>query len=390
MAADELELWEGAPARPVRLPDAVLDALVGSELVDVAYRSGDAVAVAARRKVGVARVGPLVVRIHPKLPIHRVLYLVGYASDRGWRTGAVSFEAVGDLLNVVADAFLRQVEPALAEGPLQGYHEVDESLTVIRGRVREQEQVRRRFGIPLPVLVRYDEFSADIAENQILRTAATRLLRLPGLAGPVRTRLRHVDATLGAATELIPGRPLPAWRPSRLNQRFHLALWLAELVIRHASFDLPSGAVRADGFVVDMAKVFEDFVTKALGAALARHGGRCAPQRRLWLDTGRTVEIKPDLTWLVDDAPTAVIDAKYKAEKPAGFPNADVYQMLAYCTALDLGAGHLVYARGNEAEQSATIRNAGIEVRCHTLDLEQPPEALLAQIEALAATIAGQ
>lgn len=102
------------------------------------------------------------------------------------------------------------------------------------------------------------------------------------------------------------------------------------------------------------------------------------------------MEIKPDVTWLVGDAPAAVVDAKYKAEKPAGFPNADVYQMLAYCTALGLGAGHLVYARGNEAEQSATIRNAGIEVRCHTLDLEQPPEALLAQIEALASTIAGQ
>ena len=33
-----------------------------------------------------------------------------------------------------------------------------------------------------------------------------------------------------------------------------------------------------------------------------------------------------------------MIDAKYKAEKPAGYPNADLYQLLAYCTVLGLTA----------------------------------------------------
>jgi len=31
----------------------------------------------------------------------------------------------------------------------------------------------------------------------------------------------------------------------------------------------------------------------------------------------------------------------------AGYPNADLYQLLAYCTLLGLPAGHLVYTRGN-------------------------------------------
>jgi len=39
-----------------------------------------------------------------------------------------------------------------------------------------------------------------------------------------------------------------------------------------------------------------------------------------------------------------VVDAKYKAEKPSGFPNAGVYQMLAYCLRLGLPEGHLVNA----------------------------------------------
>lgn len=389
-ATREIELYEGGDAVFVRVGDAVLDALVGSELVDVQYRAGDGVAIAPRRKVGVARVGPVVLRIHPKVPIQRLFWLLGFTADRHWRSGVVPFAVTDELVVAIADAFLRQVEPALGEGPLQGYHEVDDALNVLRGRVREQEQLRRRFGIPVPIFVRYDEFDTDIAENQILRTAADRLRLLPGLSGVVRTRLRHVDATLAGAALLRHGRPIPAWRPTRLNQRFHLALWLAELIIRQTSLDQPRGTVQADGFVVDMAKVFEDFVTTALGSAPEAFAGTGVAQRRLWLDEGSTIPIQPDLTWLRDGVPVAVIDAKYKAEKPSGFPNADVYQMLAYCTALGLTEGHLVYAKGNDAERSAVIRHARIAICCHALDLDAPPDVLLSQVDQLAKSIGSQ
>jgi 5-methylcytosine-specific restriction enzyme subunit McrC len=386
----EIELTEGGDAVFVDVEGAVLDALVASDLVEVQYRAADGIAVVAKHKVGVARVEPIVVRIHPKLPIQRIFWLLGFTSDRGWRTGPVPFAVADDLVITIADAFLRQIEPALEEGPLQGYHEVDDELNVIRGRVREQDQLRLRFGVPVPVFVRYDDFGANIPENRILRTAAHRLLRLPGVGGNLRTRLRHVEATLGD-TSLIPrGTPIPRWRPTRLNQRFHLSLWLAELIIRQTSLEQSSGGVQADGFIVDMAKVFEDFVNDALGAALVAIGGKCVPQRKVWLDEGDTVELKPDLTWLREGEPLAVVDAKYKAEKPSGFPNADLYQMLAYCTALQLDAGHIVYAKGNDAESSAVIRNAGIAVYCHTVDLDSLPETLLAQLTSVAGTIASR
>jgi len=47
-----------------------------------------------------------------------------------------------------------------------------------------------------------------------------------------------------------------------------------------------------------------------------------------------------------------VIDAEDKAEKPGGFPDAGLHQMLAHCTALRLPLGHLGYAKGNEAGRS--------------------------------------
>ena len=89
----------------------------------------------------------------------------------------------------------------------------------------------------------------------------------------------------------------------------------------------------ASGFLVSMPKVFEDFVTTAFREALGmRFGGRGVCQDARWfLDESRTVALRPDLVWypVATGAPALVLDAKYKAERYSGFPNPDIYQMLA-------------------------------------------------------------
>jgi 5-methylcytosine-specific restriction enzyme subunit McrC len=79
-----------------------------------------------------------------------------------------------------------------------------------------------------------------------------------------------------------------------------------------------------------------------------------------------------------------VVDAKYKAEKRGGYPDADLYQMLAYCTALGLREGHLVYAKGNAAHAAHQVRHAGVVIHQHALDLDQGPAGLLADIATVA------
>ena len=98
--------------------------------------------------------------------------------------------------------------------------------------------------------------------------------------------------------------------------------------------------------------------------------------------------MKPDFVlYGPDGAVCAVVDAKYKAEKREGFPDADPYQMLACCTALGLPEGHLVYAKGNASHAAHTVRHAGIVIHQHALDLGQDRCGLLADIEKVAARL---
>jgi 5-methylcytosine-specific restriction enzyme subunit McrC len=98
--------------------------------------------------------------------------------------------------------------------------------------------------------------------------------------------------------------------------------------------------------------------------------------------------LRPDIVWRIGGANVAVIDAKYKAEKPSGYPNADLYQLLAYCTILGLRTGHLVYAASNEEPARHVILQAGTTIVCHALDLAASPEVILGDVASLARKIA--
>jgi 5-methylcytosine-specific restriction enzyme subunit McrC len=386
----QVELDEFGPAVEVPLTDLEGRRLAASGIVAATPSLHDPGVwlVRAAGKVGVAELGNVAVWVRPKVPIGRLLFLLGYASNpAGWRDETVDLTGGEDLLPALAHALWRQANRALRQGLLQGYRVREEALPVLRGRLRESEQLRRHHGSAIPVEVRYDEFTSDIAENQLLRTATQRMLQVPRVDQECRRRLRHLLIRMADVTPLVRGQPLPQWSPTRLNARYHTALRLAEVVLRGTSVEHAAGATAVNGFMLDMPRLFEDFVTVAIAELLQRRGGRTRRQDSHFLDQDSQVRMKPDLVWHRGNGPAAVVDAKYKAEKPAGFPEADLYQMLAYCTALGLTHGHLIYARGNEQPARYTIRNTGVEINCHVLDLGQRPSALLAQASRVADVI---
>lgn len=386
----EVDLDELGPWLPVPLHDDQAVALLESKVVDVRRAVvGAAYEVRAAGWVGAARIAGVDLRIRPKVTVARLLFLLGHARDtRAWRDDTVGVAVGAELLPAMADALWRQVDRALQGGLLQGYQVVEDALPLVRGRIREADQLRRRFGRALPVEIRYDDFTTDIAENRILRTAVDRMLALPSISADARARLARQRVRLAEVTSLPFGVVRPVWRSSRLNEHYAPALRLAEIVLDGTSVEPLRGPVAASGLLVSMPRLFEDFVTSVLGERLtARRGRVVAQDTARSLDLDGYVPLRPDLVWYDGVRPLAVVDAKYKAEKPEGFPGADAYQLLAYCTAYGLRRGHLVYAAGNDQPPAYRITGAGVEVATHTLDLAAVPATLLRRVEGLAAAV---
>ncbi|SCL69094.1 hypothetical protein GA0070606_4974 [Micromonospora citrea] len=155
----------------------------------------------AGRKIGAARIGRVELHIEPKVPIARLLFLVGYARNpKGWRDESVSLTEHDGLVPALAAALSRQTDRTLRQGPL---HRSRSLAARARGRRRITA------GAPPP------------------RRAARR---------------GHPAAA---------GEPVPDWRPTRLNERLRIVLRLAELVLAGASVEAGRGGVLSNAFLLD-------------------------------------------------------------------------------------------------------------------------------------------
>lgn len=369
-------------------------ALSQSNLVEVRPEDEHTWRVLPCGRVGAVRIGDVQVQVVPKerVGLSRLLFLLGYADNPGFRPEDVEATAEPDLWPALAESLARLTDRALERGVLQGYRSHDDALRTVRGRIRVSDQVARRPGFLIPLEVSYDEYTVDTAENRILRSALRRMQGVPRLNTDVRRRLAHLDGKLTGADLCAPGAPLPRWQPTRLNQRYQPALRLAELVLRHASAEAGPGGLQVAAFVVEMWKVFEDFVGTALREALYRRPGRTDLQYRDHLDVPAVGQPRGDVAMAVDivhldprDRPQLIFDAKYKVAADGGrYPNADHYQMLAYCTALDVPEAWLVYAQGSAGVVERQVRNSHVRIIEYPLDLGADPRALLGQVADLA------
>ena len=339
--------------------------------------------------VGVISTEALTLEIRPKVPIKNLLFMISYSLDRNsWPHSIADLQQDDTLVEAMALAFAVQVRRAIQRGLHHDYRSEEDALAVVRGRLRFDEQLRRHYARFPPIEVRYDEFTADIVENRLIKAAFTRLGRMRLRSA----RTRRILATLNQAFDAITltefdGHNLPDVVFTRLNEHYRPAIELAKLILRSTAYDLRHGGLRASALLIDMNQVFEDFVVTALREAL-HLSLRAFPQQSrghsLRLDEAGTIHLYPDISWWDGRQCRFVGDAKYKRIDLNGAKNSDVYQLLAYCIAADLPGGMLIYAAGEAEPIIHEIVHLGKQIEVRTLDLSVAPDEILGQVHRIA------
>jgi len=382
--SDLAALREGQVLESVALTRDEAAALNSSGLVTV-QPGADGWRVIAAHTVGAIRCGDLVVRVRPKIGALHLLRLLARAHGvAGLKLDEllVGVAEDPDITTVLALLFAEEASTAMAAGPLRGYRTEEQTLSVLRGRLRLRDQELRRFGRLVPLEVTVDEWTTDTDENRRIRVACRRLLLFAEAPQSARDRLVHLDRLL-ADVWLVPrGVPLAPWTPTRLNTRLHGLLHLADLVLDQATVEHRVGTVEVHGFVLSMAWLFERLIQQLLTEA---SGLVCVlAQRPRPLDIQARLTIKPDLEFTDGGRVVAVADTKYKLLDEQGkFPNADAYQLVTYCARLGLNVGHLIYAAGEPHPEPFDIDGAEIRLIIHSVDLQQPVANLESQVQTL-------
>ena len=333
--------------------------------------------------VGALDFGDLSVLIQPKLGIPKLLSMACYATGafKPQDLRMFNFEEELALPDTLALSLTSAARRAFTRGLLHGYRRREEALQTVRGRIRFAEQLRRRFAVPLPIEVRYDEFTDDILANRLVKSAAVRLGRMRLRSSQAIRGLRWVTGVLeNVAAVEFQATDVPKVSFDRLNLHYRDVVELSRLILRHGAFEARRGTVQASGFLMDMNVVFQEFVTQALRDELGTSERGFPSERSVPFDAKCSIRLRPDLSWWDGRVCTFVGDAKYKNLTGRSVPVGDLYQLLAYATALDLQGGLLIYAQGEAEAGTFDVLNSGKRLEVAALDLSGTLEDVLSRV----------
>lgn len=388
-----LSLTEHETSCGVELDRDLRDWLRASDLkltVEPTFGAVDRYDLTPGSTVGIVQRDGCTVVVHPKLPVDHVLWMLSYRVENAETfPEPVALEEHVSLVEALVITFNRHLHRALRRGPLSGYVRVEESLSTVRGRILFDIQVRSRFGTLLPIEVAHDEFTHDIEENRRIKAALAVLRSAPIRSAALRTLLRRWEVGLQDVTLVsyrVPDFPRICF--NRLNEHYRSAITTANLILTHCSFESKAGRTSSFSLLFDMNKVAEDFLVRALRDALSmserslQQGGEA---RGLLLDDEGFVPLRPDFSLWEGGRCRLVGDVKYKLGVAYGsFSQADVYQMLAYCTGAGVPSGMIVMLGHLTTARELHVSIAGKRIAIRHVDITQPKQDLLRGVRAIA------
>jgi 5-methylcytosine-specific restriction enzyme subunit McrC len=357
--------------------------------------------------VGLARLSPdLQVVVRPKVPVTQLLSLISLAyegKELPRTTGSALYDEASPQ-EWLPFMLAIELEHLFGLGLRRGYVDISERSSYLRGRIEFCETLSRSYDASQPVC-RYSDFTIDTIENRFIRSVVEMMLTTV-LDRGIRRRLHDATEFMNGVSIARPDpTAIPSINSNPLMQHYGPAIALCSLYLRGMGIELEPGSVAAPGFFVPMHEVFERAMVNALAKRLGRN--RIIHHRqfshKIVFQEGApalSITLIPDavavgssLRAIVsrDERVLLVIDTKYKRPtrtyrgRPV-FHNADVYQIISYCEALEC-PGILLYPRV-DGDVDVSYRLNDTRFRMLTVDLALPALRGIAEVvEALAALI---
>lgn len=316
----------------------------------------------ARNFVGYVEVGDLAIEILPKADRN------ASSSTAMWRDGLLEMLRVAlglrleglpsasqkltrsRLLDLIAQAYLAELEPLLHEGLARGYRTSQSNGAVFRGRLKIAEHLRANRVHAERFFVEYQMFDHDIAVNRVL-AAALDSLSWCALSPGVACR---VDACLSqfpdVAANGVTSTTLERLRLTRATQRYANALVYARMILAQQGPQLRAGRERVFALLFDMNTLWERYVATLLRRGAPWNLQIHAQERHVfWTPQHHAVRrVKPDIVVRAEapDGPgraLLVIDTKWKVPSKGLPSDDDLKQMFVYNELLDSAHSMLLY-----------------------------------------------
>jgi 5-methylcytosine-specific restriction enzyme subunit McrC len=323
--------------------------------------------VTPRGFVGAIRAPHCRLTIRPKVPLRNLFLMLDPESPIP-ETGDQSHAGQGtEALEFLAHRLARLLEQRAAAGLHRAYVERAVEGPMIQGRLDLLAQLRRPTVRKDTIHSCYEELSADVLCNQLPKATAELVLRWPLLGESARGALRHaLRAFSDISSPPLDLRSFAAVEWTRVTQAYRPLLKLCRLLVESFGPRVEGRALDLPSFLLDMERVFENYVTQTVTAAFV--GSECEVEAQPSYTVNCSIAgqpdllMRPDIVVRRDGRPVLVVDAKWKAGKETPIIRDDVHQALAYASALAAPRVVLVYPGKHDRKWPYLLEHSAIRL----------------------------
>jgi len=285
--------------------------------------------------------------IKPKIAVQNIFSLLEYAYNlRSFKLfeGTACISSISEIFENLAMILAKRVLNRNRKGLYHAYVPVAHPLNYIRGRLLIKPTTISVLKGSIQPICEYEEYTADIEENEILLWTLYLIRRFEIKRPEVKQAVRK------AYRELVDKVGLKSFNASDCIDRFYNKLnddykplhGVCRFFIEHAGPELIPGSHEMLPFVINMPNLFETFVYEWLKTNLPSEY-HVEPQFKCKLDNQGKFFFKVDLVIRSNktDIIECVLDTKYK--KDLASKEDDVAKIIAYAATLKTKKAFLVY-----------------------------------------------
>jgi 5-methylcytosine-specific restriction enzyme subunit McrC len=322
------------------------------------------------------------------VPVQNIYYLLCYAWDEfaPKQLEKVAAEQFPDAVHLFARLLATGVRSLHQRGFETGYVTLEQATSSPRGRILIGETLRLVATQPSRVCCTFDEMSADVLTNQILKASLGQILETEGLDRDIRAEVRQARRLFDQVSDI--GLTPRVFYQVRVHQSNRLYAFLVNVC--RFLFDSLQALDHAGGYKFQdvlreperLRRIYEKFVRNFYRRCQSAYAVK--RDRMEWVggpldgaDFALVPHMETDVT-LRSSARTIVVECKYTESIyqvnyfKGKFRSEHLYQLAAYLQNLEPGAeGILLYpTAGVAVDQSYMLH--GHRVRVTTLDLNRP------------------
>ena len=265
--------------------------------------------------------------------------------------------------DVLARLFLNELEAIFKKGFHRKYVRKEENISFLKGKLLIKNQFFNDITKKAKFYCSYEDLTYDNLENQIVLRATILLIPLIRFNEKIRQDLIYYSFLLKENVSLINVTPEDCNKVqfTRLNDYYEAIIQFSKVILQNYFIrSTYKGKSRGFNFIVNMNKVYEDFITTMVEEIVNEESEFknyiVEKQKRFnSLVLEEEIITKPDVILrrkdTLDDYPL-IIDAKYKR----GEQNTDYFQVIAYSLAIPtVKSSCLIYPETEKIEVKRTL-----------------------------------